>query len=549
MGRCADTFDRLNGWVVPVRYPFQHAIQRLGHAVVLRNQASAPSASTQSSRICFIAVAAAGTAAVLAAWGPTFAAAGLVVCAGVAFVLVVALRRGYLAVPVALALGVRFALVYINNNVFGLFQTYDARAFERRGVALSELPASELLGEFGTGARSVSWLAAWVYRALGPEPVITQLMMAVLGTALILAAVSLCRALGGTRSMELFVAWTLAVFPQPAMHSAILLREIPFSLFFLIGLIYFVRWSRGRQPVDAVLGTAATLAASVFHPAGLFLLFGVLAGALRGLVSPTSSAFRLAGIVGAVIIVLATWFVVESDFGADHFGADRLFEAQTFYTQEERPTVGGAAYPEWLRIRGPAELWKAPARYVTFMYSPFPWMIRTDRQLLGLVDALLFVVLSILVVRGYAFWRRAGRSQAFWLVSAVLIVGTFVFAMGTSNYGTAIRHRAKFSPALVVLASAGFVGMQRSRRPEGENAPSAEQGEGTGHDAGEQLRLHRVPNASGATSVFSLEIGTKDGPHTRRPTVRPKSASSAHLWASADEPWTPHSASGRTYVR
>ena len=378
--------------------------------------------------------------------------------------MVVALRRSYLAVPLALALGVRFALVYINNNVFGLFQTADARAFERRGLALSELPASELLGEFGTGSRSVSWLAAWVYRALGPDPVVTQLMMAVLGTALILAAVSLCRALGGTRSMELFVAWALAFFPQPAMHSAILLREIPFSLFFLIALAFFVRWSRGRQPVHAVLGTAATLTAAVFHPAGLFLLFGALAGALRSLVSPGSSALRLAGLVGVAVLVVAAWLVVESDLGADQFGSDRLFEAEAFFTQEERATRGGAAYPEWLRIRSPAELWKAPARYVTFLYSPFPWMIRTDRQLLGLVDALLFVVLSLLIIRGYVFWREAGRSQAFWLVSAMLIIGTFAFAMGTSNYGTAIRHRAKFSPAIVVLAAAGAVGTPRNRR-------------------------------------------------------------------------------------
>jgi hypothetical protein len=56
------------------------------------------------------------------------------------------------------------------------------------------------------------------------------------------------------------------------------------------------------------------------------------------------------------------------------------------------------------------------------------------------------------------------------LVVALMMIG---FALVTSNYGTAFRHRGKFLPALVVLYGYGTVTGNRGNfgSTEGEQAP------------------------------------------------------------------------------
>jgi hypothetical protein len=127
---------------------------------------------------------------------------------------------------------------------------------------------------------------------------------------------------------------------------------------------------------------------------------------------------------------------------------------------QERAARGDAAYLEGFTVSNPIEaVWKGPVRLVYLLYAPFPWMIRSPAHLIGLMDAVLFVVLTWMV---FKVRHKIWRSPAARMLSLVLLSLAFIFALGVSNFGTGIRHKSKFAPLAIVLASA-YVVRERKR--------------------------------------------------------------------------------------
>ena len=395
-------------------------------------------------------------AAVLATQRPGAAAFVTITLGGLVALTMLSLRSPFILLPVLAGFAARVAAVVIHEHVVRLPQAADAGGFVLRALALAQLPASELLQQFGTGARSVPWLTAWLFQLTGPEPAAAQAVMVVMGTGLIIATCRLAQALGAAPRMVLIVAWVMAFFPQPIVHSALLLREIPFSLFFTLALTQLVHWDRTRRPWFALSGALYILAAALFHAAAIFAYAAFLVYAGLRSVSVRDSARLVLGIVSFSLVLGLGWTVLEAEFAAEQLGGSYATIGDAYFSRELQPTLGGAAYPEELRIRGPEDLWKAPIRLVLFLFAPLPWMVQTARQSLGVIDSVLFVMAAFLIVRGYAYWKSIGRQKSFRLIAAVVFVGVVVFALAVSNYGTAIRHRAKFTPAVVVLAVAGL---------------------------------------------------------------------------------------------
>jgi len=110
-----------------------------------------------------------------------------------------------------------------------------------------------------------------------------------------------------------------------------------------------------------------------------------------------------------------------------------------------------AAYPEWTVPLSPDELfYKGPIRVVYFLFAPFPWDIRSAFQLIGLLDSLLFIVILFFMWRNRkTIWADpAGR-----LLLLILIAYLFVFGLAVGNFGTGIRHRAKFLVIFIALVA------------------------------------------------------------------------------------------------
>lgn len=98
---------------------------------------------------------------------------------------------------------------------------------------------------------------------------------------------------------------------------------------------------------------------------------------------------------------------------------------------------------------------QTPVRMVYFLFAPFPWMISSSGQILGLIDALLYLVLVFYSIRGLKYLKKY-NNQAFWAVTLMLLIMIATFAWVTSNFGTAIRHRQKIVWLIIAVSSLGI---------------------------------------------------------------------------------------------
>ena len=86
-------------------------------------------------------------------------------------------------------------------------------------------------------------------------------------------------------------------------------------------------------------------------------------------------------------------------------------------------------------------------------------MVRSPAHLLGVVDAALYLFLF------WSLYRNGGaikQNRAVVILLVVVPALFLVYALGVSNFGTAIRHRAKMAPILLILA-AGLRYLRRRR--------------------------------------------------------------------------------------
>ena len=115
---------------------------------------------------------------------------------------------------------------------------------------------------------------------------------------------------------------------------------------------------------------------------------------------------------------------------------------------------GRAAYLQNINFKNPVLIILfIPIRILYFLYTPFVWMVRNIMDIFGLFDAVLYIWLSIPVIK--KIWKiikkKEENNRFIVYLFIVLLCLLAMFAVATSNYGTAIRHRCKMMIILIFI--------------------------------------------------------------------------------------------------
>lgn len=396
--------------------------------------------------------------------------AGLVgIACALAIVALVAFRNPHVARILLAAVLIRAALALVHHFVLPLPDSQaDAQDFESMGWVWSQDGLSGVT-QYIDPSRSSFYasLIAVVYALTERSPLLIQAIN-VLGGSLIVYHGYLIAEELWDRPHATRTAWVLALFPTAVLYSTITLREVAVVYPFTFGVYCLVRVHRDRR-VGWFVGAMISFAVSAMFHAGMVfailaagLLFGVRALASAGDIAATGYLRRSHLLSYVAIILFAAGALGINQIGLSRGGS---FEAiLTYEYLSDRLSSdprGNAAYLQGMVLSSPVDLvWQTPIRSIYFLLSPFPWDIRSPAHLIGLIDALLYLGLAIAVFRSRrAIWEnRAARGLA-----GILLVLTIVFAFGTSNFGTAMRHRAKVAPLLVCLAAPALAAGVRPR--------------------------------------------------------------------------------------
>jgi len=104
-------------------------------------------------------------------------------------------------------------------------------------------------------------------------------------------------------------------------------------------------------------------------------------------------------------------------------------------------------------------------------------MVRSLEHIIGVFDSSVYLALAFNAFRRRRTIRASSAGRCvFWS----FLVLALVYAIGTSNFGTAIRHRVKVLPLLIILALAPALTQTsiaardgRTRRSEEPDRPAA----------------------------------------------------------------------------
>jgi len=396
----------------------------------------------------------------------TFVSLGLVLLLGLS------LKHKMLAIILSVAYVLRVTLVYYDVYVSDLPASgEDTLLFDYWATYWIIDSPTQIFENVYLGSRFYGWFVSLVYSAFDESRFVAQWCNALLACLAIRYFYLTARLLYAPR-LARNLTFIFAFWPTYVLFSSVLLREsfIVFSL--AAGIFFLVRWQFTSQPVDLVFtGLTFTLGAAMHSGVILALVALPVVVLYSGFGARNKQGGRRRNSRGGkgILVVLATivmWVVLSSGIGLQKFSrsedltASSVVDIQRNSARDRTAYLGDVQGTSYFQL-----ILQTPQRVIYFFLKPFPWDVQNFSDIIGLLDALLYFYLLVIIIlrlKGRTFTRNE------MLVLGIGVLIAFTFALATSNYGTAIRHRMKVLPVLALMAAtpSALYRMQSENKPQ-----------------------------------------------------------------------------------
>lgn len=378
------------------------------------------------------------------------------------------LYASFAAVPLLLSLKKRPRVVFtiwatlVVHALIAAYNAYgttihgvevDAMKFHNNGAAIAALGD----WDFGLGSRFYTTMLGLAYSVGGPSLFFGETTSVFAYALSCVALARLLELLNVERHREACVL-LFGLHPALALFTSVTLRESWQILFFMQSVYCLLRFRVSAGPLSLAWGLlGAGLMGCLHNGLIVYALFMVpLALFSRLGLRTTLSLGRTIGLglTGAVVAGLVAAALTGSLPYTPSLA--RLSEGEAIEyasTYRQKGEKGARAeYAVKLESGSPVKFaLSLPRVYLYYMLSPFPWQIRSGLDLFAFADGLLRIVLLTFAVT--ALWAPPKGTPAGIPRFLLILYGTMstLWAMGTINYGTAMRHHVVPFWILIVL--------------------------------------------------------------------------------------------------
>ena len=380
------------------------------------------------------------------------------ICCFIFMTILVKAKDSVLRNILIIAFVLRIGLALVSAFILTLPDTgADTVTFERVGWECAQAWNVGLEVNISNAAYIYSKVIGIIYFISGRVPLLVQFVNVVLGVFIVYYVYKIIIELGATKRSAQIGSVITALFPTLCLYSVITLRENFVSFFAIVSVFYFFKWLNSGTVSKLVLAVAFLLLSSALF--GGMIVIGVVYAIFFIFYEAKIKKWRLISkqsFLGIFIVILG--IIIFRSFLINKIPSDLSLVFSPDY-MGGRVTVaarGGAAYLVGFTPNSILDIIiQFPVRMVYFLLAPFPWMILSSGQILGLIDALLYLVLVFYSIRGLEYLKKY-NNPAFWAVILMLLLIIGTFAWGTSNFGTAIRHRQKIVWLIIAVSSLGI---------------------------------------------------------------------------------------------
>ena len=352
---------------------------------------------------------------------------------------------------------VRFASV--------LFYSYmgdaDPDGYGAMALMYSHMTPEQLILNFPTGAYFYSWLISFPYRLFGPNEMMIRSINGLLYCCSLFISYDLAKSLYGEKPAKK-VALFLAVFPAIIRFSGpFASREALFVWLSMQSLLLLYQFYNGEGSAKLLLAIPCILFACIVHTSA-FMFFVLLFLIMMNNSSGDKGMQILIGFIGCCVVAAGLFFMFKKGIGTEKLYLDKGgMSLEKMNWISEASADGRAAYLKGFTFTNPVlTALFLPVRAAFFLYAPFIWMVRNALDVFGFIDGALYLLVTyhaVQNIRAILEKLERTRNEKFVLFLTVMLLGMLaMFAVGTSNYGTALRHRAKLISMLVLLCGPFF---------------------------------------------------------------------------------------------
>ena len=317
----------------------------------------------------------------------------------------------------------------------------DATAFHQKGVLWVQT------GDFvfTSGAKFYSSMLGVAYWLFGSSHLLGMQLSVLMFAISCIILVKILRLL----ELSYYKAPALLVFgalPSMVIFGSVTLRESYQSLFFMLA-VYFGIKMHLKKGINFYLGALiiSALAMGLLHK-GLFV-FSVFLIVLLTVWSPRPTShlwcikkWRLMAVIIIPALLLGVFALMKTGLGGMMIELINKGSLEFSSTYRNNMPVTRATYGISLDLSSlSATIYSSFMLYIYYLFTPFPWNLENTKDFVALMES---ISRMILIFFSVWHWRNAHGEQRR-LVGLMLILYfciSFMWAMGTTNYGSAARH-------------------------------------------------------------------------------------------------------------
>lgn len=295
-------------------------------------------------------------------------------------------------------------------------------------------------------------LFSWI----GPQRLFVQFLNVVYGIGTIYYVYKSFNLLKIDTHLKKVLMIIACFFPNFIIFSGILLRESLIILSTSASVYYFLIWFKHGNLVPYIKSVCFVLLGAYMHSGMLGLLLGYLIAFVfynrkKGKIQIRfiSVFYMFLAFSFLIFIVVQSGFFTSYLAGILGENAEKGFLMRANYKED-----AGSAYLAWLSVNSWQQaLLYLPLKVFYFLFSPLPSSWR------GIADIAVFLVdSSVYMWLLFHIYRTRPKVSCFYQMAVLfLMIGFWIsvsmFAYGTITAGTAMRHRVKFCPLLVVCVA------------------------------------------------------------------------------------------------
>ena len=347
-----------------------------------------------------------------------------------------------------------FCLVVHHAVVFLNLYIPDASNFHGNGAHLAALPEPEWFSEISNGAVNYIHSLAFIYRIFGASLFLGDELSVL---AFVLSCVVLVKLVEHLelRRFRVGIVLFFGLLPSAVIFRSVTLRESWQALFFLL-IVYWAIRLRKRPGIRNVLVLlmSAICMALLHHGLARYAVYLIVISLYWGIFSRKKSVrwarhlrFLFTGILVVCVILLAQklgWFMsIEQAFETTARMRESLlihYDVRTVYgfTLDTSSVYGLVT--------------TIPMIFIQYMFAPFPWQAENAMDVCALLESMLRFALFFFAISSW--WRSSGEARSCYSFLFIAFLGMeLVWALGTINWGTAIRHHIPGYGVFVLLGA------------------------------------------------------------------------------------------------